>query len=417
MKGPRLGRGLAAAFGVSICVVSSVALADPASRVVVVRSAHPSATVDEANTRLRAELTASGFEVVSVDAKEGLDPRESVENPELRSVAALSIVNTKEGTAIDLWVADRLTQKTLVRRIDVASPSSRSSAVVLAIRAVELLRASLLEAESARAVPADVARFVHAPIAPALPVAPIPPAAVPAPAPLQGSTGALPSPSPANPPSAPSAPPSVPRAASSWPSAGSPQPMLNWPSRPWNPSAGASETDGHSKRLVSFGAAFAVLHHFDAQPPSLSPELTFQLHVDPRLTLRADVVAPLFTWDRARPEGSISLREGLGTVGAAVPLVLEGPLVPSTYLGLGVDVAHAAGEARAPYVGASSDVASFVVMPGASVEWFFTPHVSLLTDARISFALPGATLRIAGHDVGRIGRSSFLGALGISVSP
>ncbi len=133
--------------------------------------------------------------------------------------------------------------------------------------------------------------------------------------------------------------------------------------------------------------------------------------------MRADIVAPLFTWARRRPEGSISLREGLGVIGVSVPLVERGPVVPSTYLGVGIDVAHAAGNAALPYRAQSADVASFVTMPGASVEFRCTDHFSILTNARVPFALPGATLRIAGHDVGRIGRSSFLGSVGFLVIP
>ncbi len=138
---------------------------------VVVQSANESQIVNQATTRLRAELAASGFEVITLDRAPGATPRDAVEDVGFHPVATLSIVSTEKGAAVDVWVADHLTGKTLVRRVDIDSQAAPSAPKVLAIRAVELLRASLLEAERAPPaspgppIPADVARWMTTPSA------------------------------------------------------------------------------------------------------------------------------------------------------------------------------------------------------------------------------------------------------------
>ena len=159
-------------------------VAEAASRVAVVVPRDPDATTREATTRLEAELRGAGFEVVSVPAPPGGDARAAVEatSVEPRPIATIAIQPTAGGAVADVWVADHLSEKTLVRkiRVDDADPSSAVS--TLAIRAVERLRASLLElrepARAPRRVPADVARWIEPPpaAAPALPESPRGPA-------------------------------------------------------------------------------------------------------------------------------------------------------------------------------------------------------------------------------------------------
>jgi hypothetical protein len=80
------------------------------------------------------------------------------------------------GAFADVWISDRLTGKTVVRRIEVGAGPNATA--VLAIRALELLRASLLEvaargspSEPPMSAPSDVMKW----IAPALPAAPATP--------------------------------------------------------------------------------------------------------------------------------------------------------------------------------------------------------------------------------------------------
>jgi hypothetical protein len=156
----------------------------PPSRVALVRSSSSDRVLHQATTRVRAELVAAGFEVVDVDRAPG-DPRSEVEEaaPDASCFATIAMSRAANGAFADVWVSDRITGKTVVRRLEVRSDENGTS--VLAIRTLELLRASLLEVAAERpsaeppvSAPNDVMRW----ITPALP-APPPPAPV---SPLRG---------------------------------------------------------------------------------------------------------------------------------------------------------------------------------------------------------------------------------------
>jgi len=140
------GGFVVSALAILFCLVASTrALAD-ATRIVVVRPAEDNDIVREAAERLRAELVAGGYEVTMVDLEKGADPTKTLEDPRLGAAAALTIVKAGEGAAIDVFVTDRATEKTLVRKVAVDAHSVPDPAKVLAVRAVELLHASLMEA-------------------------------------------------------------------------------------------------------------------------------------------------------------------------------------------------------------------------------------------------------------------------------
>jgi hypothetical protein len=121
----------------------------------------------QASTLLTAELQTAGFEVVEIDRDPTHDLRDDIDTASARHqpVATFAIRSVPGGTAVELWLEDRVTGKLVIRRVDV-SPGS-TAAADLALKAVELLRGSLLEvsvqvrAGSAPATaPGDVARFV-----------------------------------------------------------------------------------------------------------------------------------------------------------------------------------------------------------------------------------------------------------------
>jgi hypothetical protein len=137
------------------------------SRVALVRTQSDDKLLREASTRLRAELVSAGFDVVEVERAPG-DSRTEVEQAAERtqSVATVAIDRAGRGAAADIWISDRISGKTVVRRLRVGG--GPSAATVLAIRALELLRASLLEVvapppaadEPAPAAPPDVVEWV-----------------------------------------------------------------------------------------------------------------------------------------------------------------------------------------------------------------------------------------------------------------
>jgi hypothetical protein len=149
-----------------------------APRVVLAAPASPDEVVAEVATRVRAELLAAQFDVVFVTLTPGANPREQVEAASLepRPIATLAIVRLADRPAVDVWVYDRLTEKTLVKRLDLGRRVDPELTSALAIHAVELLRASLLEtrtrsqaaaqAGNPRPIPREVGDWVERAVEP-----------------------------------------------------------------------------------------------------------------------------------------------------------------------------------------------------------------------------------------------------------
>ncbi|HEX3851763.1 MAG TPA: hypothetical protein VHW01_12400, partial [Polyangiaceae bacterium] len=114
------------------------------SRVRVVQVGDADPAVRQATTRLEAELLAAGF-AVDLDGTPASAPRGEVESG--GSPAFISIVVLRSGSQVeaDVRVVDSVSGKTLLGRVDAGLEPAPSPARTLAIRAVELLRASLLE--------------------------------------------------------------------------------------------------------------------------------------------------------------------------------------------------------------------------------------------------------------------------------
>ncbi|HEY3235581.1 MAG TPA: hypothetical protein VGJ84_12760 [Polyangiaceae bacterium] len=112
---------------------------------------------EPATPRLRAELQTLGLEVVEVALSAGQSPATSLDDA-ARSVGAFAAVRVATSAGgIEVWIADRVTGKTLLREL-VISPTQVVDEVV-ALQAVELLRASLMELEMPQAPRGEV----HAP--------------------------------------------------------------------------------------------------------------------------------------------------------------------------------------------------------------------------------------------------------------
>jgi hypothetical protein len=129
-------------------------------RVVLVRPADADPITAEALVRIQADLTAEGFSVVLVDAPANVPGRPAEGTPPDPSTGAGTPVDAEaaQGSAVairlsldtsthvaELVVTDRLRNKKFTRWIDTHDAPPDRAAEVLAVRAVELLRASLVE--------------------------------------------------------------------------------------------------------------------------------------------------------------------------------------------------------------------------------------------------------------------------------
>lgn len=144
----------------SVFVVMLVAHSSWAQRVVLVRPAQSDAMLSDAFNRIQAELKLQLFEVVVIEAK-GTDPIQSTADAanEQNALAAVSLRKQQAGAEAELCIVDRATGKTSLRRLTLEHV--QDAPAVLAIRAVDLLRASLREF-SASDVPAPEIRDVAA---------------------------------------------------------------------------------------------------------------------------------------------------------------------------------------------------------------------------------------------------------------
>jgi hypothetical protein len=135
----------------SLFVAASVGHASTAlaagSRVVIVRGqAGTDPVIDRAEVRLAAELRAAGFEVEERPPEGDADARRLLEEQSHgEAFATVLLQRVGAGPATDVWVADHVTHKTVVRRIS-AQGSDENATRALALRVVELMRASLVEA-------------------------------------------------------------------------------------------------------------------------------------------------------------------------------------------------------------------------------------------------------------------------------
>ncbi|HVY26556.1 MAG TPA: hypothetical protein VHB79_08375 [Polyangiaceae bacterium] len=155
----RRGRFLACA-AVGLVLASSSARAEYHRRVLLLEHQAGDDADRELLTRVRAELSAAGFDV-SVLAVPGDDPKQAVEaaGHELHPASVLLVERipasseNREGF-IELWLADRLLHKTVVLRLkppeaepgeaNRADAASQQAARV-AVQAVELVKARLAE--------------------------------------------------------------------------------------------------------------------------------------------------------------------------------------------------------------------------------------------------------------------------------
>jgi len=103
--------------------------------------------VSEALVRLQAELTVEGFDAQVTEVDLGPDVHASLEKvaPTMAATAVVAVVAGSDPASAELWVVDRMTGKTVVRRVHADPKEAPRIAAVLSLHAVELLRARFLE--------------------------------------------------------------------------------------------------------------------------------------------------------------------------------------------------------------------------------------------------------------------------------
>jgi hypothetical protein len=143
-------------FGVALSCALLWADQASAQRVLLVRPPEADATLSEAFNRLRAELALNAFEVTVLETPDQGISAEALEIEAQKADALAGIALTREaGSATaEVCIADRVTGKRSQRRLAVAGTVEAPR--LLAVRAADLLRASLRELPVGERPPPDV---------------------------------------------------------------------------------------------------------------------------------------------------------------------------------------------------------------------------------------------------------------------
>lgn len=141
----RTALGAAAAIAASAITLDHPACAESGATLVAVVTSEPNSPLAR---RVRAELQGLGVDVIVLkppdEASTSRAPLEQAARS-VGAVAAVRLVPSGEGR-VEVWVADRVTGKAVVRELD--APASGASDAAVAVGSVELLRASLMELHS-----------------------------------------------------------------------------------------------------------------------------------------------------------------------------------------------------------------------------------------------------------------------------
>jgi hypothetical protein len=340
----------ACSFALWMAALSHAAAQGTRSRVAVVRTDSSDRLLRDASTRLRAELDGAGFEVVEVDRAPG-DPRAEVENAAGSEgcFATVALNRASFGAFADVWISDNLTGKTVIRRLEVSAASN--AAAVLAIRALELLRASLLEiaepprpTEPAQSPPSDVLRFME-------PVLPQPAVEI---APRYFFAG---------------------------------------------PKLGVSVLGLHGTRGLGL---------------ALGPSVRVSHGLSRRFFARLSWAGPLVGPEPARAEGRATVRQEFATLDLGLATDAR-PFGAYAFIGAGAFHLHTAGSAAMPRHAATDNVVSFASQVGLGGLARLGARTALHAELGMLWLAPHPVVVIADKDSGTAGVPSFSLELGVWV--
>lgn len=151
------GRRLFGAFLLRAWLVGAGAhAADEPDTVVLIRPGpEASAALQGAFNRLQGELRLHGFSMRVIDSPGATSPTELERHADRRRAAAAVAFLEQDDTArVDIWISDRVTGKTTKRTIQPGP--GQDAATMLAVRALELLRASLRESSELAEAPVEL---------------------------------------------------------------------------------------------------------------------------------------------------------------------------------------------------------------------------------------------------------------------
>ena len=354
----RWSRVLSLVLAVLLGAPVAMGSAAPA-KVALVHELDPNPLQLKALTRLRAELVAAGFEVSDIERRSD-DPRDAAEaDPIAAGVFATIAISPRTGDAADVRIADKLTGKAVVRRIQAPPGAGRDVASILAVRTVELLQASLLEA-------------------------------------LEPTTREKPTAAQTS-----DAPPEAPRPTDA---------SVSMEARPSEESAAPPEA------RFALSAGGGVLHSFAGIGPAFLPVVGFSYRLSTTVTVGVRGGGPALASDLAATGGTIAVRQELAMLHVAYEPLPDTAVRPRVVIGAGAYHLHIAGAAEPPYRGESDGRFAAILAAGPGARLRVASRVSLVTDVRLLIVAPRPVVRAGGEEVASVSRPSLLGEAAIDVA-
>jgi hypothetical protein len=334
----------------ALTAMAQASLAAQASRVVLESEREQDPVVQRVQTRLAAELRAAGFDVQerAVEAAAGSGGEGS--GDEAGPFAVVRLRRAGAGAVLDVTVEDHVTHKTVVRRLDAhgrGDPSDRA----LALRVVELMRASLVEA-------------LVLPSEPTEPAAPAPPAP----------------------------PPDVAR---------------------WTRD-GVQEV-APAKTTVSLALGAAATFGGPAAGTGIAPEARLAWRALDSLSIGLLAAGPSFGARVTSAEGSADVRQELALLDGQLEIALAGPLRAFADIGTGGYHLDANGQAAGPYTSGHADAWSALLAAGLGLRARLAGPASVVLDLRELVALPRPVVVFAGDRVASFMSPGTLAGLFLAV--
>lgn len=295
--------------------------------------------------RLKGELIASGFEVTTIPVSEPPSRRRLEEiAAQTDSVAAMGIAEPRDRLTLDIWVADRVTGKMVVRRVDTRGLTARA----VALRAVELLRASLLELNE--------------------------------PHPPRGEVSA-------------------------------PEPVRRWiRPEPASATAGSERVAPTPPPRSAATIGVGVLGGPGGLGAAVVPSLRFTWRPEPPWETSIRFVGPAFgSVSDTRGSARVDQELLLVTFGVAAS---TRPFEPYVAVGLGAYHLGARGRASAPFRGSSGDSFAGLGLIAAGLRLRLTDALALFTELDASLMQPRTALRFDRSPRARSGEPLLLGSVG-----
>jgi hypothetical protein len=262
-----------------------------------------------------------------------------------------TIVLAAAGTGADIWIADRVTSKTSVRRIDIKA--SAQGASILAVRTVELLRASLLETQQ-RAQLEETTK---------------------------SQTQASPAPSEAPDEFGDDFPP--------------------------------SEAESPADLVAALDLGLLGLWGLSGIRPQIGPSL--RVSVGTRtIKGRFTLAAPILGERLERAQGTARVQPLLGQLDviASFPVQKNTRLYGS--LGFGGYLLRARGEADAPAIGHDETATGIAFQMGMGLQVQTSRRLNLFIEPQLIWMLPEVVIRIADREAGRLGQPAIGSTIGLT---